>query len=369
VLAVKNDSINDTCELICECEAGVCSNDTYDMSNSYNTSSISNNEHINIAQWNVRGWTEDNKYLRERILMKLKPEIISISETFKRNNDLIELDGYTWKGFNRTALHKRAKRGSGGIGLFIKNNLFDNWDVNVINKSYDGIMVTQLSHKHSGYIIVIVSCYLPPEGTIWGRNGATFYEHLLQQMYVHSNADAIYICGDFNSRIADKDDFVPGIDNVLHRTAVDVHSNVNKHGECLLEFLNDTKMCIVNGRITPQYDNCTCVKAQGKSVVDYFIVPYDVLNNCIELKVHTMQCLIDELELQHDIEDVKHIPDHSLLMLKVKVHSGTMKYDSVCHEGEDKYEVLMISHTCQNLIHYILGSILESYQITGCKIR
>ena len=48
---------------------------------------------------------------------------------------------------------------------------------------------------------------------------------------------------------------------------------VNQHGHTFLEFLNDAKMCVLNGRFRDTDDNFTSVSTKGKSVVDYMCVP------------------------------------------------------------------------------------------------
>ncbi len=45
-------------------------------------------------------------------------------------------------------------------------------------------------------------------------------------------------------------------------------------------------MCILNGRITPQFDNYTSVSVKGKSVVDYFAVSHKNLGLCKSFKIH-----------------------------------------------------------------------------------
>jgi len=47
-------------------------------------------------------------------------DILAIAETHLLNNDVIDVDGYTWFGFNRKIIHRNARNGSGGIGFLIK---------------------------------------------------------------------------------------------------------------------------------------------------------------------------------------------------------------------------------------------------------
>jgi hypothetical protein len=112
----------------------------------------------------------------------------------------------------------------------------------------------------------------------------------------------LYYTRDFNSWISDKHDHVSYIDEIKPRRETDVLRNVTKH-------------------VTPEYDNFTWSKSNEKSVFDYFIVPSDIIAICIEHKVYTMNCINDEVGLQHDMEDVSNIQVHSLLSLKITVEN------------------------------------------------
>ena len=53
-------------------------------------------------------------------------------------------------------------------------------------------------------------------------------------------------CGDYNARISNNKDYVEQIDDLPERFGID--KNKNSHGDSLLEFLINNKVCIVNGR-------------------------------------------------------------------------------------------------------------------------
>lgn len=269
-------------------------------------------------QWNVQGWTKGNEYLRKMIIECVKPDILCINETFLKGNSSIQMDKYEFIDHKRKNIHRNAKRGSGGIGMFIDKTMYTNWVVEVCDKSFEGILIVRFKHKHTSHEMIIICCYLPPENSKHGRNGSEFYAYLLQKVYQYRDVDSLYICGDLNSRIITENDFIPEIDDIPNRTPLDIHGNVNGHGECMIDFLLDSKMCITNGRITPQYDDFTYISSLGKSVIDYFIIPHDHIDKCIEQRVLTMRKLIDDNKLQDKILDAKHIPDHSIVSLKVK---------------------------------------------------
>lgn len=161
--------------------------------------------YVVLVHWNVNGWTLNNCKLRARLLLSLEPDIISLNETHL-STLTPELDGFTWIGHNRIA-HKRAVKASGGVGIFVKNSFLDNFSIKIIDKTYDGILCVHFEHIAFLYSFIIISCYLSPETSIWGRNADFFFAHLLSLLYA-ANADSVYICGDLNSRIAHLRDYV-----------------------------------------------------------------------------------------------------------------------------------------------------------------
>ena len=51
---------------------------------------------------------------------------------------------------------------------------------------------------------------------------------------MYQNIGKLYICGDFNARCGDIQDFIEGVDNVQIRNVIDDVSNRN--GDLLIEF-------------------------------------------------------------------------------------------------------------------------------------
>ena len=62
-----------------------------------------------------------------------------------------------------------------------------------------------------------------------------YYAHLLNLAHMYSELDAMYICGDLNSRVGNKVDNISLIDNLSDRQVLDY--TVNSHGTALQEFL------------------------------------------------------------------------------------------------------------------------------------
>ena len=57
---------------------------------------------------------------------------------------------------------------------------------------------------------------------------------------MYQNIGKLYICGDFNARCGDIQDFIEGVDNVQKRHVIDDVSNRN--GDLPIEFLVDCNM-------------------------------------------------------------------------------------------------------------------------------
>ena len=79
-------------------------------------------------------------------------------------------------------------------------------------------------------------------------------------MHQYCKNEMFCICGDFNARCANLNDFNESVDTIQDRHIVDFFSN--KYGELLREFLIDTSCCILNdSHMRSNYN--TCIKSQG----------------------------------------------------------------------------------------------------------
>ena len=111
-------------------------------------------------------------------------DIYSICETHLSGQNIIEIDSYTWIGYNRRDIHRDAPKSSGGVGILIKQWVCDTYNISVIDKTVDGILGVKFVHKETDSDFVVFSCYLPPENSTRGRDAQTFFAHLLAQMYL-----------------------------------------------------------------------------------------------------------------------------------------------------------------------------------------
>ena len=180
----------------------------------------------------------------------------------------------------------------------------------MIDRKFDGILGIKLKNCSSDFEFIVFACYLPPEYSNRGRDAQGFYTHLLTQIYLNCESDAIFVMGDLNSRIGNSNDILQDIDHVPNRRAID--NTVNQHGHELIDFLNEANFCVLNGRF--QDDNFTCISRKGKSVVDYICVPIDVFRRIKNFTVLTIQNIVAEFGLLKFVGEKSKLPDHSVIM-------------------------------------------------------
>ena len=140
-------------------------------------------------------------------------DIISLCETHLPGTQGINIDNYQCFIHNRQQRHTNLNRTFGGVQVLVKLDLLNTYDVSILDKSCDGILCLKFIEKVTNYSFVLISCYLPPSNSIWGRDGDTFYRHLLTLIYLYTNVDAVLILGDFNSRIADECEVIEYVDS------------------------------------------------------------------------------------------------------------------------------------------------------------
>ena len=199
--------------------------------------------------------------------------------------------------------------------------------------SYEGVISMMITDKMSLFTVLLIACYLPPANSPWGRNATEFFSHILSIVYQFSEEyDVILLTGDLNCRIGKDLDFIPEIDEICNRKVLD--QTKNKHGSELIDFLLEAKLVVCNGRVTPQFDNFTCIEpSKGASVVDYFITSLNNLSICERLVVSTARELIEKhCDLDKQTYQIgRNIPDHSFLKLYVCLSIYQFSDQSVVH--------------------------------------
>jgi len=214
-----------------------------------------------------------------------------------------------WMGHNRSAIHRRAKCGSGGVGFLIKDSVLQQYDVFVLDKGCEGILWISLKNKASGKQYNLCVCYLPPENSTRAVDVCEYLDTLLFQVYEYQKSGSVTVCGDFNSRCGNIPDFIEGVDTIGEREIID--TTRNRYGDLFCDFLIRSNMCILNGRNNGTND-FTSISTRGSAVVDYIIVAYEELVCFQDFHVERATELVNQVCGNTGVES-RLVPDHSLL--------------------------------------------------------
>ena len=247
-------------------------------------------------------------------MLTLDFDLIGIVESKLSNNNEISLPGYLWIGHNRTNL-RQNDNGSGGVGLFIKTYLYEIYEISVFDRSFRDVLLVQFKDKNSDYLFVVCVYYLSPENNINGRLSQEFFDYLTNIIFRLNDFDLCLYLGDVNARCGRESDVVAVIDGnrLLDRRITD--ETKNTRGPIFMDFLKSVNCCLLNGRVTPDLDNFTCISHKGRSVVDYMFVPYENIDNIEQFAVLP----ITELSSKFDIHTDRGKPGHSILCAELTV--------------------------------------------------
>ncbi|CAG2189827.1 unnamed protein product [Mytilus edulis] len=131
---------------------------------------------------------------------------------------------------------------------------------------------------------------------------------------MNCDSDGIFLLGDFNSRIGSMSEMLFEADEITKRNQID--NCVNQHGHEFLEFLNESKFCVLNGRFADG-DNYTSISKKGKAVVDFICVPQDMFPDVKYFRVLAVQSI--DFKLHDLIGSKSKLPDHSAIVSEFNI--------------------------------------------------
>ena len=171
-----------------------------------------------------------------------------------------------------------------------------------------------MTNKLTHLTFLVYSCYLPPEGSPYSDTNV-FFSHLISSIYLNNHIDNIFFCGDFNSRIGSCQDIIQNLDQ-----EIPLLNNVDKckNGYCdiFIDFLKDVKLCIINGRVSPEHNDYTYCNVKGLSVVDYIVTNHESLPLISKCQVHSIHSIIEKYQLYDLLSNSCKAPDHSIVEIK-----------------------------------------------------
>jgi hypothetical protein len=242
-----------------------------------------------------------------------------------RGDNGIDIEGYTWFGNNRKLISRKAVRGSGGVGILVRDSVLKYFTVTVVEKGHDGILWIQLINKRNKETLGVCVCYLPPSNSSREDRSQDFFDTLKALVIQNGLQGKFLICGDFNARCGYLQDCVMEECSVGGNRDV-IDSTVNSAGRSFIEFLQTMELCMLNGRFGQA--NYTSVSSKGMAVVDYAIVPCQYFSHCSNFDINDVM----ECAQKYAIAVDSSVPDHSILTWEVAMPNDNKRNHSDVRE-------------------------------------
>ena len=154
---------------------------------------------------NINGWTTRNvgHELRCTVLGSYDADLICVNETHLKPGEEISMPGYKFVNHPHYQSEVLGYKGHGGIGILVKDDVYNWYKVSMVYKDYEGILGLRLVHREHGRITHLYSTYLPPENSKYGRESNRFFYKLLMELYKYDDVDEFVMVGDLNVRIGE----------------------------------------------------------------------------------------------------------------------------------------------------------------------
>ena len=288
-------------------------------------------DHIRFCFWNINGLTATK--LSDCVLGGFLKSfhVIMLCETWSDGSDSFELEGFVYYDFPRKYRHKNAKRASGGLGLFVNNEI--KRGVEIIKNCKDVLLWVKLRSDffHIDSDIYIANVYVVPEHSTNVTNDA--FGMLQCELANLPSNYKVLMCGDLNAAtniaadFLDQDiqgtniDWLENVDADIENDQTHVVYNylnergllgsssmdtrkIDKHGRDLLDLCKSTNMVILNGRIglDKGIGHFTRVDTTDCSVVDYLLSSICMIDEVKHFAVHQKLPESDHLALAYCIK-------------------------------------------------------------------
>ncbi|XP_060587663.1 uncharacterized protein LOC132743153 [Ruditapes philippinarum] len=255
---------------------------------------------LNVLAWNVNGLTNVKKECQGFVDIIDKNDVIFLFEAWTNSKSIVDIEGYVSYNFYRKYQHRNAKRCSGGVVIYVKDNLKKG--ISVVRNNHDSVIWLKIDKFFFNIENDIYLCgvYIWPEGSpFYNVCNVDLFDEIQNDIFEFENEGSVFLIGDWNSRVGlkadyiicdtaiksiDNDDYIPDISSV--RASCD--KTCNSNGIKLLDLCKSTCCRIANGRISNDYGigAFTFASRQGASLIDYLLAKERDFVNISDFKVH-----------------------------------------------------------------------------------
>ena len=270
---------------------------------------------MRFGSWNVNGLKSVIKECEFRNNVN-RLDIVGLVETHHEKHQNISLKGF--KYFDIPGIKNKNKgRRSGGLILYYKKKLTP--ALTLIKSTSKDILWVRIDKRyftnlqHDIYLALIYS----RPGVL--KPDAPIYQTLTREILKHCSKGKIILLGDMNARIGNENDFIVETEvNTLplpysytydtYQPRLNQDKTLNACGRHLLDLCKMSGLRILNGRTPGDSTGAfTCIRAAGKSTVDYIIADQLLLSYMSYFTVHTITDLSDHCLLEARLQRVQFI--------------------------------------------------------------
>ena len=288
----------------------------------FNASNIFNEksrEKISFCLWNVNGLTAEKLLSIQSLITKF--DFVALLQTWLKEKHCYDLSlkGYNLQCFYRTALSRKANRGSGGIAVYIKEHLVKGME-KVHNAQLNTVEDRVWFRLHKYFFgldkdLYLGVWYIPPLYSCRHLQSEEMWAAFERETsYFQINGD-IVVMGDLNARTGEKPDWIemdemkgvplPDVyvvdDDIKPRVSMD--KTVNTCGERLIDICVATGLKIVNGRFGKDEGTgrLTCHTYSGGSVIDYVLTESAYFTHLCNFEVWDPLLVSDHCPIQLEL--------------------------------------------------------------------
>ena len=270
---------------------------------------------LNIGSFNIQGSLQKKTTYNDFKDFINNTDITVIQESWLQKGDKLKFKDYLFFKANRKK-SKKAKRGSGGVLIFYKEQYAKGI---CRKKSSDEKHVIWIKCRKQFFglheDLYIAGCYFPPQKS--GRKSediedVSVFGKLEKDINRYSSLGKLLILGDFNARISNKVETLyennifdqgqgtpPKEDKIRIPSRISQDIKTNPYGNKLIQLCSNSNLLILNGRkLGDTHGSYTSHQPNGSSVVDLSMCSHDLYADISHFKVLEPTWLSDHCPTQ-----------------------------------------------------------------------
>ena len=361
---------------------------------------------VRITSRDINGLSGDKLYDEILGTFLQNFDLILLTETWACADVVFEVKGFTCHNYPRHYKHPNARRDSGGIGVFIRNDIKN---AVVVGKIHDDVLTgIKLDATYFGLEkdLYVGNIYVAPQGSVHMRDDV--FSVLYKEKALLNNESNVILCCDYNAHtgvLPDYDietlhgsegDLVNLLPNDGHKQYDDVYklhitghlkrypkdSRPGAQGLQLIDFSKNTGLLLMNGRIglDKGVGEYTRMGICGGSMIDYVIESPAIFETLHEFEIgrklpesdhlpvvfaikRDSVCRIQLIDHDHwDKQWIYHWTNDDLPAIRLALCDATSRSLHV------KVTDTLADHKCTNAIAAAFNSYIEQTCQRACQV-